>query len=559
MKKLIVAIAFLGCSVQSPVAPAASPLVGTSLNGTPLADQFAGVDMCAKISAAIASLGTAGGIVDATHFTGTQACASDPSSGVTVPVVVEVGNVTMQLSVPWNIHSSLFKWHGSGPGHSGIQYVGAGSVTAIITFGESAPTSPSANFTNTQFEGFHIWGSTSVTDAIALQGVHHSQFRDLSIWNVNGCGIHTRFAVTDTFANIHVTIFDAEKFGMLTSATATPAHGLCFDQYATNYTTTDGTVIDSEVEGVSGSGWYLPAAATMHFSAGTSESNGRGIEVGQSSFSNTFTNSDLESNTQDILDNGSNQVYVNPLSTDSVEFGANARHDMIVGGTLNSLTIDSGAAAITYAQTSIGNNGGTVTDSGTGGNNSAYAGSAALSLPGTNNAAIVTDPVSDLFAHYYFAAGSTQQFGQALAVNAGQPWRALFIGYWANNYEGGGLNVPAEITEVTSTSPLLNIGSIQLAFSINSSGHLQATNGSASYAAVFTGHVIVLPETSMSSAGTHSINVTGTVSAAAIETTNGTPASSTAACEPRSMWTDASYIYVCVSSNTIRRVALSAF
>src|SRR5882757_1872173 len=162
MKRIPARIAAVLLFVLFAASNQAAPLVGSTLNGTPLADQFSGTDMCAKITAAITSLGSAGGIVDATHFAGVQSCTSDPSTGVTAPVVVYVGNVTVQLTVPWIIRSSLFKWHGAGPGHSGIRYVGTSVIPAIITFGPASPTDPSANFQNTQFEGFHIWGNSNV-------------------------------------------------------------------------------------------------------------------------------------------------------------------------------------------------------------------------------------------------------------------------------------------------------------------------------------------------------------------------------------------------------------
>lgn len=38
-----------------------------------------------------------------------------------------------------------------------------------------------------------------------------------------------------------------------------------------------------------------------------------------------------------------------------------------------------------------------------------------------------------------------------------------------------------------------------------------------------------------------------------------TPSSSSVACNPGTIWSDASYIYVCVASGTIKRAALSAF
>lgn len=77
---------------------------GTQLTTDPLfldANQYAGADMCAKINAAYLALGTAGGVVDARAFTGSQACNSNPFSGKNYSVVLLLGGVTVVTSVPW--------------------------------------------------------------------------------------------------------------------------------------------------------------------------------------------------------------------------------------------------------------------------------------------------------------------------------------------------------------------------------------------------------------------------------------------------------------------------
>jgi hypothetical protein len=513
--------------------------------------------MCAKIANAAASLGLTGGVVDATHFSGVQVCASDPSTGITAPVVVELGNVTIQTNVPWHIQSSLFKIRGIGPGHTGLQYTGAETVAAILTLGTSAPTAPSSNFTNYQLEGFNIWGNSHVADGILAQGVHHSQFRDVSVWGVTGCGIHTMFAVSDTFANVHVSIFEAEAFGM--AGSPTPIHGLCLDEYSANHQTTDGTVIDAVIEQVTGSGWYLPSASTMTFSAGTSEANAGGVEVGPLSTNNTFINADLESNQYDIVDAGTYELYLNPLSTSNVRFTGTASRSTIVGGTLNNLVIDSGASNVNYEHVSIGNNGGTVTNSGSGSNNAAAAGYSESFLPQVAVASIVNDSVTRTMSTQYFAPGAITSIQHLTSITNSSSWKAVFIGSWQNNYEGWALNPPAEIADVTSDSPELSVGSVTLRFSLDTSGHLQAENSNGSFAAVFTGEITLLPYYGNSSVGTNSIAVKGSLSGSVVRTTAAAPSSSNSTCTQGSLWSDANFVYVCTTTNTVKRVSLASF
>jgi hypothetical protein len=57
-------------------------------------EQYGGVDLCAKIAAAIATLPSGGGIVDARGAVGAQTCATNPFAA-TVPVEVLLGAVTL--------------------------------------------------------------------------------------------------------------------------------------------------------------------------------------------------------------------------------------------------------------------------------------------------------------------------------------------------------------------------------------------------------------------------------------------------------------------------------
>jgi hypothetical protein len=109
------------------------------------ADQYAGVDTCAKITAALVALPATGGIVDARGFQGTQACSANPFSGISKSATVLLGNATFQTIASWVIPNKV-SVHGSGRGDSGgnntsIQAVsGFPATTPVIAFGTSAPS-----------------------------------------------------------------------------------------------------------------------------------------------------------------------------------------------------------------------------------------------------------------------------------------------------------------------------------------------------------------------------------------------------------------------------------
>lgn len=70
------------------------------------ASTFNGVDACAKIANAIASLPATGGTVDARGLQGAQNCGSDPFSSSTVPVQLLIGKSTITSTVGWTLPSN---------------------------------------------------------------------------------------------------------------------------------------------------------------------------------------------------------------------------------------------------------------------------------------------------------------------------------------------------------------------------------------------------------------------------------------------------------------------
>lgn len=78
------------------------------------------------------------------------------------------------------------------------------------------------------------------------------------------------------------------------------------------------------------------------------------------------------------------------------------------------------------------------------------------------------------------------------SIDPGSVWSAIFIGSWANNYQGGGLTPPADYYHVTSTNNTIYCGSTNVTVSRNAStGKLQVTNTNGTYSPHFSGRVII--------------------------------------------------------------------
>jgi len=328
-----------------------------AINAIPQADQYSGSDMCAKMrAAALDAISKGIPQIDATHFSGTQACASDPLGGLvtTTPVnghapsanlTIRLGSVHIQTSVPWTITNSNLKLVGMDANVTQLEYTGS-SKPAVLTIASSSPSTVGINGVRLS-DMFIYGGSANITDAaVLIKAVHHSEFSNLNLWGSSSCGLHTMFAVTDTFQRIHVSINDAATNGLDSpSLHATPIHGLCLDELASGLQTTAGTVIDPIVENVTGAGIWLKSAVTMVFMAGTSENNTTsggapgGIQVDSPSWFNSFYGIDMEGNTApDVLDNGRSTIYYNVIANEGITVGASAQWTDIQGGQVLSVS-----------------------------------------------------------------------------------------------------------------------------------------------------------------------------------------------------------------------------
>jgi hypothetical protein len=104
----------------------------------------------------------------------------------------------------------------------------------------------------------------------------------------------------------------------------------------------------------------------------------------------------------------------------------------------------------------------------------------------------IADGTYEENARSFSLGGSDTAFITEGTVSNSNKWRVKFEGDFGNNYQGGGLNLPAAQIYVTNTQPTVYIGSTNITVSRDSgTGKLKVTNQSGSYAVHFTGKITV--------------------------------------------------------------------
>jgi hypothetical protein len=335
-----------------------SPTSVSSINSIPQADQFEGADICAKIRAAATFALSAGiGQVDATHFSGTQACATNMLSRICAPslnncaLIVNLGAVHIQSSVAQSITNTGVSLHGIGPMQTQLEYVGASVVPAILTLSDTTNGEQ-----NNQVTGIFIYGdSANATDGMLVRATYRSQFRDVWTWGITNCGIHEEHGVTNTYDAPRTSMFDATALGINNSGHSQPTSAWCSDTNTVGIMTgpsSDALVLNPAAEGVSGPGFNFINVINSTVTGGTSEDNPIGVETGVKTQTITLITMDLEANTvNDVLDNGDFNAFINvdmeSPTGKSMEFGANSRLAMLLGGAVASIQRDPGSFAPT--------------------------------------------------------------------------------------------------------------------------------------------------------------------------------------------------------------------
>ncbi|HEY1901682.1 MAG TPA: hypothetical protein VGG56_04575 [Terracidiphilus sp.] len=307
------------------------------INGVIQADQYPGADMCVKIQAAEAA--SSGQMIDATHFQGIQSCSVDPFVKLASNQTIRFGQVTVNSMVSWNLSSIAngVSVIGAGNGQTLFHYIGSSIASFVNITGQ-----PGGSFGD-NLEEFSILGNNNATNGLYIYGTHHNLLKHLGCWGFTNCLTSTA-SILNTWVKPVVSIADAgwlwgysspsnyaPHTGLYLSGDNVPGQGII--------QSTAATIVDADIENVSGCGIDLVSAATTTITSGTSEGNGTGLCIAAGSNNNTVIGLDMESNTvQDLNDAGNSNHYLDVIAIsngqNAMQFTANASDWKIDGGTI---------------------------------------------------------------------------------------------------------------------------------------------------------------------------------------------------------------------------------
>jgi hypothetical protein len=227
---------FSGTNTHSGTETFSGTLRVANLNNVVFADQQAGADVCAKITAAEALLPSTGGVVDARGFQGTQtACSSGFNVGANGKgVTLLLGYVTIPVS------GQVFVWGGSG-----IVCPASNNAGVFPCFIEASVTFP-INTTLVQLD------NTQVTFSITLQNL------GIGCQGITGCrGVDTgSLQDTGLLTGLWITDYLATDGGCVRTGAAAPTENFTLDRIGCVAAVTAAGVTSIALNGV-GDHFYL--------------------------------------------------------------------------------------------------------------------------------------------------------------------------------------------------------------------------------------------------------------------------------------------------------------
>lgn len=318
------------------------------VNGSVEVDQFSGADFCAKTNAAIAyAVSNHRPNVDASHFNGVQACTSSiqPFSAITgvtdytsMNVEVQLGNVHVTTTYPWEFRNSGLSIQGRGSMHTQFEYVGASIPTAPAFYVHAQTSGVTNGLEEVNISGiFFIVRNSAAKYAFFAQDINRSRFDNDAFWGAAGSGsvdYESQGNVTTTLYRPKVSqrellnLQPASDFPGPYAGVGVTGNGFEFNSStASGNQTTDGTVVDIAAEYVN-FGVVLTSANSMTFTSGTSEANQAGVLTQSVSKYNSFIGLDVEGNAvYDVTENGTSNHYRNVIAT-TVIFSSSALWDV---------------------------------------------------------------------------------------------------------------------------------------------------------------------------------------------------------------------------------------
>jgi hypothetical protein len=257
------------------------------------AHDFSGGDMGAQIAAALAALPSTGGIVDARGFSGTQASASNPFTGVTKPFTLLLGDVTISTGATWSITSPYQGIIGHG---TKTVLKATASMTNVLLFDATA----NGNGHQIICDGIRVNGNALATNGISLQRATRCRVGHISATNVSGIGILMSNCVQVELTNPIIS-------GNLESFTTTPSVGIQLDDISGSGTAAC-TIINPIIDGITGSlgyGIYEKYAGPNTYLGGAVESSTVGLYIGANGQRSKYFGLDFEANgSYDVRDYG---------------------------------------------------------------------------------------------------------------------------------------------------------------------------------------------------------------------------------------------------------------
>jgi hypothetical protein len=244
--------------------------------------------------------------------------------------------------------------------HSDIRVLAGGDVVLHFT-GTGAAVEidggAASSIYNVEFGGAYpieIQGSADCTDALYMRAAHH-------------CRIKAK--ARDCVTGLHVYWSVASEFWFTCSsnqgafAALTPTDGIVLEDRDAGEYCADCTFHNPIIEGVSTSGIELANASGCLFRGGTSEGNGRGVDIADGCDRNTFDGMWCEANTVDDVEiNGSHNLFINLMassnapSADNVEV-VTGEHNVFIGGYIRTAECAAGSSNSVFIGVETSDNG----------------------------------------------------------------------------------------------------------------------------------------------------------------------------------------------------------
>jgi hypothetical protein len=214
-----------------------------------------------------------------------------------------------------------------------LKYTGTATTNAITFDGTSTAIKATLS-------GLRLNGNGLAVNGVKFNYLQRSLVRALEVRNVSGAGIYCAYCVITRFERPQVS-------GLETAFTTTPTNGIVLDELASNQPSTDVTIVDPIIEGVSGSGIKCVKCNENTITGGTVENNGVGIELtSTANVRNVFRNIQMESNvTADIDCTGIYSLFdgIQASSSGGIIIRTTARQNTLLDGLYAKITIEASA------------------------------------------------------------------------------------------------------------------------------------------------------------------------------------------------------------------------